>query len=679
MFAKLETFYRQIDRKIITLVVLFIILPIIILRLLGFLQPIELTAYDLLFHLSSREPRDERIVLVTWTESDIQSTEEDTISDRSLSFVLESIQAQQPRLIALDLYRDVPRASHLLSNQENKVAYNRLQDFFSETDNLMAIEKVRKPIIKTSKILSEQEKVVCSDVINDVDNYVRRAFIDCQPVIIEGDSLVFGTSFYLGTALGLKYLETEEWEIANVDTNPKNDSLKLSKGERTKKLEDLRIFQGPYIDNQIGVDFLINWRRNKKPFLEVSVSQINAESIRGDIFHDKIVIIGNIASSTADRHQIPITRWDENSGWVYGVYIPAHVASSIISAGLDNRPLIKMAPNNLDYWFLILIPFLVVFIIYRYRDLNLVNLFSISISVGAICTFLLGFMSLKLFQFGVVIPVVPSILGIWGSIVVVNNHLQFEKERESFSSLETFTQNLNHNLRATLSQIKGATDENINSLSSSVSIERQYRKRELKEKIDSNNSLISDQITLGLDYIERTSIYIERAKLRDRSPLLRELNRSTEQIARKSCNLNLKRNSINYLLKEDYDPALENELINYFCLEAVISNLLSNAFTAMNMRKNRLEKKYIPTICIITKDRGSLIEIIVEDNGVGISPVQQKKIFKPRTSFTYGQGIGLTIVKSFLSIEKGKISFKSQEGKGTKFTILIPKRKRSSS
>ena len=676
MFARLEILYRQIDRKIIFSLAFLVIFPIIILRFLGFLQPIELTAYDLLFYLSSREPPDERIVLVTWTEDDIQIIEEDTMSDRSLSFVLETIEAEQPRLIALDLYRDIPRPSYVLSSRENKVAYNQLQNIFAETNNLMAIEKVRKPTIKTSKILSVEEKVTCSDIINDVDNYVRRAFIDCQPIVVEGDSIIFGSSYYLGTALGWKYLETEGWGVTDADTDPKTDSLKFFKGNRTKVLEDLRIFQGHYINNHVGIDFLINWRRNQKPFEEVTVSQINAESFRGDIFRDKIVIIGNTASSTVDRHQIPSVRWNEEWEWTYGVYIPAHVASSIISSGLDGRPLLKMAPLNIDYWSLIFFPFLIVAIVYQYYESNLIKFLSIGIFIGVICSLLLAIVSLKLFEWGIIFPIVPAILGIWGSIVVINNHVQLKKERENFSNLETFIKNLNHNLRATLAQIRGATNIVIDNLNSSVSVDRQYRKRELKEKIDNHHTLILNEIDLGLDYINRTSNYIERNQLKDREIQLANLNESIEQIAKKTCNLNLKRIQINYLLKEDYDPNLENEPINYLCIEAVISNLISNAFTAMNMQKNKNEKTYLPIINISTKDRGKFIEIVVEDNGVGIPVNQQKKIFKPRTSYTYGQGIGLNVVENFLSLEKGKVSFKSQEGKGTKFTILIAKRKK---
>ena len=119
-----------------------VILPIITLRFSGLLKPLELTAYDFLFYVSPSEPREERIVLVTWDEQDLQITQEVTLSDQTLVSVLEKIEEQQPRLIGLDLYRDLPVLSRLLEKEENKKAYSRLQEIFRNvgaTDNIIFI------------------------------------------------------------------------------------------------------------------------------------------------------------------------------------------------------------------------------------------------------------------------------------------------------------------------------------------------------------------------------------------------------------------------------------------------------------------------------------------------------------------------------------------------------------
>ena len=297
--------------------------------------------------------------------------------------------------------------------------------------------------------------------------------------------------------------------------------------------------------------------------------------------------------------------------------------------------------------------------------------------MGSALVLALFVVALEIFQFGIVIPIVPSILGIFGSLLVANNYIQLKKERENFSTLKVFTLNLNHKLRSTLNSVRGSANLVEKELENFKSLNSPRRKKELERKIDEINLFthkILDKADLGVAYIEEISTYMERTELSRRSLYLTKANETIEEVIKKTCSLNLKRKAIRYSLRENYDSTLEEELINYSCIEAVISALLNNAFTAIEMRNNRLQKNYLPTISINTKNERNCIKIEIEDNGVGIPATQQKEIFKARTSYTLGQGIGLNIVESFLSIEKGKISFTSQEGKGTKFTVLIPKR-----
>ncbi|MCB0854409.1 MAG: GHKL domain-containing protein, partial [Bacteroidetes bacterium] len=65
--------------------------------------------------------------------------------------------------------------------------------------------------------------------------------------------------------------------------------------------------------------------------------------------------------------------------------------------------------------------------------------------------------------------------------------------------------------------------------------------------------------------------------------------------------------------------------------------------------------------------------IEIKDNGSGIPPEVQKKIFEPSFSTkTSGMGLGLAIVKRIIENTGGVISFESKEGKGTTFFIEIP-------
>ena len=75
------------------------------------------------------------------------------------------------------------------------------------------------------------------------------------------------------------------------------------------------------------------------------------------------------------------------------------------------------------------------------------------------------------------------------------------------------------------------------------------------------------------------------------------------------------------------------------------------------------------------------VNFIVEDQGIGIPQVDQKHIFEryfraENVLTTQGTGIGLNIVKTHIENLGGSISFVSQEGKGSTFTVVLPLEKK---
>ena len=101
-------------------------------------------------------------------------------------------------------------------------------------------------------------------------------------------------------------------------------------------------------------------------------------------------------------------------------------------------------------------------------------------------------------------------------------------------------------------------------------------------------------------------------------------------------------------------------------IKRIFSNLALNAVQAMpsggklNIRAHADEQ---------TKD----ILITVKDTGVGIPEEIKPKLFTPMmTTKAKGQGLGLAVVKRMVEALDGKISFETEEGKGTKFIIELP-------
>ncbi|NEQ19458.1 MAG: HAMP domain-containing histidine kinase [Microcoleus sp. SIO2G3] len=106
-------------------------------------------------------------------------------------------------------------------------------------------------------------------------------------------------------------------------------------------------------------------------------------------------------------------------------------------------------------------------------------------------------------------------------------------------------------------------------------------------------------------------------------------------------------------------------------LYQVFMNLLSNAIDAL---EESSDNKLIAITTECQAQDSVVIKII--DNGLGISPENQAKIFdaffttKPRG---VGTGLGLAISREII-VEKhgGKITCKSEEGLGTEFAIVLP-------
>jgi signal transduction histidine kinase len=110
---------------------------------------------------------------------------------------------------------------------------------------------------------------------------------------------------------------------------------------------------------------------------------------------------------------------------------------------------------------------------------------------------------------------------------------------------------------------------------------------------------------------------------------------------------------------------------NEFSINEMISNLLFNAV------------KYTPenkTVHLDAKGHDDHVQIDVIDTGIGIPAEDIEHVFEEffragnaRKSERDGTGLGLSIVKQIVAQHGGKISVESREGRGSKFTVIMPK------
>ncbi|MBG44260.1 MAG: PAS domain-containing sensor histidine kinase [Aequorivita sp.] len=130
----------------------------------------------------------------------------------------------------------------------------------------------------------------------------------------------------------------------------------------------------------------------------------------------------------------------------------------------------------------------------------------------------------------------------------------------------------------------------------------------------------------------------------------------------------------NMLLKDgqriNYPQNIDDILVNFDekILELSLTNLINNAI------KYSAEYTVIDVVVIPQKDS---LSIKIIDQGMGIPEKEQKYVFNryfraENALLDQGTGIGLNIVKSHLENLDGTITFESEEGKGSTFTITFP-------
>ncbi|MBO9999048.1 MAG: CHASE2 domain-containing protein [Cyanobacteria bacterium SID2] len=296
--------------------------------LAGGFRLLEWAILDRFFRLRPPEPIEERVVIVTIDESDIDYVEQWPMSDRVMSQLIRNIDAQNPRGIGIDVYRDLPVAP---GQQE-------LIEVFRSTPAAIGIEKAAGEPIEPHPILDELGQVAANDLLLDADGKVRRGLI----LLGKADG-----SFRQGFAvkLALMYLEQEGLELEVLDEDRKIYGLGGA------IFHPLTGREGEYDTADTGgYQILTNYRGELASFPHISMTAVLENRIPTDMMRDRIVLIGATAPSLNDLYQTPYSaRLFATSEPTPGVVIHANLASQIVSAALANRPMLRAAPKPLNW------------------------------------------------------------------------------------------------------------------------------------------------------------------------------------------------------------------------------------------------------------------------------------------------------------------------------------------
>ncbi|MGK7901617.1 MAG: CHASE2 domain-containing protein [Hormoscilla sp.] len=284
-------------------------------RQLGGVQPLELVAFDQMWRLRPQQQPDPRLLLVEITEADIRYLKKWPPTDETLAQVLNILQRHQPKVIGLDLVRDIP----------SPPGYEQLVAQLGKA-NTIAIATIGNN--KADRVLAPpsvpQERIGFNDIPLDPDSTVRRNLMFASD----------GTSTFTSFAVQLALFYLQDLGISPRRTT--DNELQLGKVVFTK----LEPHDGGYQNIDAGgYQILLSYRSPDRVARKISLTQVLNGEFDPLWVEEKIVLIGVTAPSLKDLFLTPYSVTASGHGKMPGVVLHGQMTSQILSAVLDGEPL----------------------------------------------------------------------------------------------------------------------------------------------------------------------------------------------------------------------------------------------------------------------------------------------------------------------------------------------------
>jgi adenylate cyclase len=399
---------------------------IIAMRVLGLFQMIDWAALDQFFQLRPQEPLDSRIVVVTIDEATIRKVGQWPIPDAVLAKMLDKIRQQKPVAIGLDLYRDLPV----------EPGHQQLIEIMKSTPNLIGVAKIVGdgfgPEINPHPLLSKLDQIAASDLLLDADGKVRRGLISLES---KSGEQILG----LAAKLSLMYLENKGIELKELDAENRHYQLGKATFIPFEKND------GGYIltDDQ-GYQILLNFRGTQDHFQKYSIMEVINDQVPTNWGRDRIILIGATAASLHDDFFTPysssLSAFPER---MPGVIIHANIVSQMLSAALDSRPMMRGSPETVQWLLIILWSFIGAILAWTLRSQKFIHQNTsyqktiLSLIVAG-SSWILG--SYLVFLQSWWIPVVPPLLGLWGSAFAIAIYTTSLERQDRYTLMALFKQ-----------------------------------------------------------------------------------------------------------------------------------------------------------------------------------------------------------------------------------------------
>ena len=244
-------------------------------------------------------------------------------------------------------------------------------------------------------------------------------------------------------------------------------------------------------------------------------------------------------------------------------------------------------------------------------------------------------------------------------IVFVSTSALYQIVRQKkISEIKTdFINNMSHEFKTPIATINLALD----AISNPKSLKTPNKLIQYANLIreENNRMLIQVENVLRISQLQKSNETIHKKSIDLHKIILEATNHVQLLLKDKGGILNTNLNASNYVINGNKDH-----------ITNIIINLMDNAI-------KYCDKK--PNIKIETYNQKNDLIFTVSDNGIGMTPNVQKKIFDKFYRATSGNihnikghGLGLSYVKKIVDLHKGKIILESKFGVGTNFIITLP-------
>ena len=378
-------------------------------RWLGFLQPLELSAFDTLMRLRPAEKVDERLTLVTIDAADKIYQEQagmpmlGSLADLALVRLLEKLKPHQPAVIGLDIYRDY-RQIQIVDRQSNALA-TRLRD-----ESFIDICQIGGGANNPDEILPPPqvplENVGFSDLALDPDLVVRRQILGMAP----GDQCDTKLSFSF--LIAQRYLTAQGIEFKRLSPNQFQIGARIFPKVNPHSGGYHRLDAG-------GFEVLLNYRAAHPLARQISLRELlsgSRDAELASLVRDRIVLIGNVDKGDKDFHQTPYSSATWTRAKMSGVEIQAHMVSHLVSAVLAQRPVLWWWPQWADLLWVWGWSVVVGVVVWSWRSRHWYRL----LASGMAIAILAGVCFVFLWLWGGWLPLIPSVLAMGVVSLVIN-------------------------------------------------------------------------------------------------------------------------------------------------------------------------------------------------------------------------------------------------------------------